>query len=410
VLSPKASAAVAAASAAFDALDAPAAPPPAPPAQGPRKLIDLFPPPSEALASPGTPVRRKTSLGSSDPKPSPALTPSPTLPPTPAPPPPYQRFYGLAENPFDLSPDPRFQVDWESSDRVLRDLTDAIGRRDGAYLLTGVFGAGKTTLLRALAAQLGRRTLVSVASGTAATAHDLLVTVLVDFGVISRADASNGRLREASRDELASTLRNFLASLAALQAVALIVIDDAHKLPAAVLADLQVLADLVGEQKLLQVLLAGEPDLDAVLQSDTLQTWNRVIAFRAELLPLTAEGVPGYVTHRLAVAGVTDELFEAGALTRVHALSAGVPRTVNLICERALALGQRASARTIDVALIDRAARELGLLTDSPSSSSWTRALMAVLLLVLVLAGAAGAGWIFRDPLARALTRWHLVR
>jgi type II secretory pathway predicted ATPase ExeA len=390
-LSSRASAALAAASAALAALNAHAEPragtESAAPAQGPRKLIDLFPPEQADTRRPA-----KTSAPSEGP-----------------------HFYGLAESPFDPSPDPRFHFHWDSRDRVLRDLTAAIGRRDGVILLTGAFGVGKTTLCRALVAQLGRRTLVSFVGETPEAARDLLETVLADFGVISRADAAGGSSREASRDNLASTLRNFLASLAALQAVALVVIDDAHKLTPAALGDLQVLGELAAEHKLLRLLLVGEPDLDAALRHAELKKLSDLIGLRAELRPLAAGDVADYVAHRLAAAGAADSLrlglFQRDALARVHALSGGMPRAVNLICDRALAMGQQVSARSIDESLVDRAARDVGPPAEvGPAGPSWTRRmLLAGLMLVLMLSGAASAGWMLREPLTRVLARWHVL-
>ena len=293
---------------------------------------------------------------------------------------------------------------------MLRDLTAALKRHDGTILLTGETGAGKTTICRALVAQLGRRTLVSFVAEPVAAARDLLETVLVDFGVLSRADAATGRLRGASRDELASTLRDFLASLTALQAVALIIIDDAHLLTADVLGELQVLSEMAREHKLLQVLLVGEPQLKVSLRTAELHQWDRLTGLRVELGPLASEDMADYVLHRLAVAGSTESLFDSDALARVHALSGGIPRAVNLLCDRALTMGQRASARSIDAGLVDAAARDLGLLPEHPAGASWRgRLLVVIVLLTLMFAGAAGAGWMFREPLGRALTRWHLL-
>jgi len=391
-LTPSASAALAAASAALAAFEAPAAPATIESTTGasePRALIDLFPPAKPAAASTTTdaPMPRAVVAGHAQRE---AAV--------------YERFYGLAESPFDLPADPRFLFHWDSHDRVLRSVATAIGRHDGTMLLTAEAGAGKTTLARALVAQLGRRTLVSFVTDPFAAARDLLQTVLVDFGVISRADTASGRLRGASRDDLASTLRDFLASLSALQAVALIVIDDAHQLSASILGDLQVLAEIASEHTLLQLLLVGEPDLAVRLNSDDLQAWSRRIGLRAELGPLSASDVADYVAHRLAVAGTTDALFDAGALARLHALSRGTPRAVNLIADRALVMGQRASARSIDENLVDRAARDLGVLPEAAAASG--NILLVALLAALMLAGAAGAGWVLREPLLRVLARY----
>jgi general secretion pathway protein A len=321
---------------------------------------------------------------------------------------PCELFYGLVEKPFDPAPDPRFNFPAPAHDGILRDLRAAIDRHDGSILLTGAFGAGKTTLSRALVTLLGRRTLVSFA-GHATSARDLLCTVLVDFGVLSRTDAARDRLRDAAAAELASTLREFLASLSALQAVALIIIDDAHTLPPAVLAELCVLADMAAESRLLQVLLAGEPVLAATLRRPELQPWAKRIGLRAEVPPLGPDDLAGYVAHRLGVAGTTDSVFNPAALERLLGLSRGLPHDINEICERALVLGHRASSRSIDARLVDRAARDLGLVADGRPTPWRGRLLVGGLMLALMLAGAAGAGYVFREHLTRTLARWHVL-
>jgi general secretion pathway protein A len=397
-LTPSASAALAAASAAFAAFETPAAPAEIEITTGastPRALIELFPPAKPAATVTAIAAASKTTDA--------PMARAVVAGPAKREPAVYGRFYGLAESPFDLPADPRFLFYWDSHDHVLRSVATAIGRHDGTILLTGEAGSGKTTLARALVAQLGRRTLLSFVTDPVAAVRDLLQTVLVDFGVISRADAASGRLRGASRDDLASTLRDFLASLSALQAVALIVIDDAHRLPAAILGDLQVLAEIGSEYTLLQVLLVGEPDLAARLNSDELPAWSRLIGLRAELGPLSSGDVADYVAHRLAVAGTTDALFDASALARLHELSRGTPRAVNLIADRALVMGQRASARSIDEDLVDRAARDLGVL---PEAAAPGNILLVALLAALMLAGAVGAGWVLREPLLRVFARY----
>jgi general secretion pathway protein A len=160
------------------------------------------------------------------------------------------------------------------------------------------------------------------------------------------------------------------------------------------------------EHKLLQVLLVGEHGLAEQLRRTDLQPWDRRIRLRAELGPLAEGEVAGYVAHRLAVAGSIDSLFDGEAMVRVSALSRGLPGTVNALCDRVLTIGARESAPVVDETLVDRAARELGLVSDIASGSPWRRriALLAVMV-ALMLAGAATA-WMYREPLTRALANW----
>ncbi len=288
----------------------------------------------------------------------------------------------------------------------MQKLSTAVGRRDGLIVLTAEPGIGKTILCQALVDLLGRHALVSFVTEPPSGADDLLRTVLVDFGDVSRDDLANGGLAQTSVDGLAERLGGFLASLPDAHAVALVIIDNAHELPVAVLTDLRVLFAMAAEEKLLQVVLVGEPALTTLLGSTDLRPLDVLVALRTELHALAPEEVGGYVAHRLAVAGSTGRIqFDEDALDSVYALSQGVPRAVNLICDRALTIGYRTSAALIDNEIVQRAARELALV---PAGSSWRdRLVVAALMAALMLAGAAGAGWVFRAPLARVLAQWQ---
>lgn len=428
-LPPSAFAAINAASAALSAAFESSAPstvappsPQAPPAPAggagsPRTLLDLFPPTVSREATAPSPQFRE-----STPAPPPIAAVEPprvaVKPRTfPAPvsvrpaPVTYETFYGLDDKPFATPPDLRFLYHGAAHDAVLQDLISSINRRDAVAQLTGPSGLGKTLLCRALVDQLDRRTLVSFVAEESASPEQLLKTLLVDFGVISQAEASAGQLASASRDDLAGALRDFLASLTVLQATALLIVDDVDRLGPAVLEELRNLSDIAASTRQLQMILVGRSSLERQLRSGDLRAIGERVALRATLGPLEQDEISGYVAHRLAVAGRGERIdFSEPALQRVFTLSDGVPGVVNQICDRALTLGYQASASRIDGDFVEEGAQQLGL-SQAERAHGWRdRVLIAVLMLALVLAGAAGAGWVFREPLSRAISQFSSGR
>jgi general secretion pathway protein A len=320
----------------------------------------------------------------------------------------YEGFYGFSEPPFTLDADPRFLYHSGSYDHVAQQVLDAIRRRDGIALLTGDAGVGKTTLCRAVIDQLDRRTLTSFVADPLVTPEALLKTVLVDFGVISASDVAAGKLSKASRADLHTALRDFLYSLAPLQAFAVIIVDEAQRLSTELLEEVRVLADTGGDEQLLQLLLVGEPSLLGKLSRRELRpTFGRVTA-RASLGPMAADEIAGYIAHRLAVVTEGSRVaFDSEAAERLYALSGGVPRVVNLLCDRALAAGYKASAKTIGVRFVERAAEALDLMPPSPPPSVVVRMVLAGVFALLVLMGAVAGAFVFRSDVARMVEKWQ---
>ena len=364
-----------------------------------RPLLDLFPPPPLALADPPDvplgiapppqltrPLRARTTLPAGERVRS------------------YETFYGLTEPPFALMPDTRFLYHSTEHDRGAQHLLESIGRRDRIVLVTGSVGIGKTMLCAAIAEQLDRRTVTSFVRQPIASVHDLLQTVLVDFGVMSRDELE--RHPPSGASGLAETLESFAGSLASLQAAALVIIDDAESVPVDVLAKLCRLANRLGDA--FQLVLAGPPALLLLLNRQELAGLRESATTRIELGPLAADEVPGYVMHRLQVAGESPRVdFDDGAMQRLFEVSAGVPRTVNQVCDRALARACDLSAAVIDARAIDLAAADLGVAAPSSPARDLAGVVVAGLLLFALAAlGAAGAAWIFSDRMHRAMVTW----
>ena len=347
------------------------------------------------------------------PSPEPAAEPGPRQPvdlfsplPGAREPLPYKTFYGLTEPPFSLSTDPKFLYHSAAHDRTAQALLTSIGKREGVVVITGPFGIGKTSLCHAVIEELDRHTLTSFLVDSFLSVDDLLETLLIDFGVLSRDDLARGS--HPSTHELRVTLQSFLATLVSLQANAVVLIDEAQNLPVSVLDELRTLAEIGGGQRLLHVVLVGDPELLKLLKRRELRPLNEHVAMRSVLGPLAADELFGYVMHRLSVSGGSRVGFGVAALARIHELSAGVPRAVNLLCDRAMARGYEASATVIDVALVDAAAADLDLSKPVVEASPALRRVFAsAVFMLLMLIGAAAALWVFRDDVYRAVVQWE---
>src|ERR1044071_4173012 len=250
-------------------------------------------------------------------------------------------FYGFVHPPFSLTPDPRFLYRSESHDLALQQVWQAIRRKEGFLVLTGDIGTGKTTLCRTLLEQFDQTTFTALILNPFLSVEELLREVLLSFGVVSKDAMKTGRLATASKHELVRTLHDFLLSLVPLHGSAVLIIDEAQHLSTDVLEEIRVLSKLeTNDQKLLQIVIVGQLNLLDVLRKAELRQLDQRISIRCSLKALTREEVEAYVTHRLWVArGSTGVTFTPKGFDLVHSLSGGIPRMINLICDRSLMIG-----------------------------------------------------------------------
>lgn len=334
-----------------------------------------------------------------------ATTGDPPIPDAPT----YEMFYGLRDKPFSPSTDPKFLHQGAAYERAGHALLSALDERRGVTVLTGPPGIGKTTLCRSVVPQIDRRTFSSLVLEPPLSIDDLLKTMLVDFGSISREDLA--RTPEATRDALRSTLTSLLASLASLQAGALVIIDQAQNLPVALLEELGAMLSDPSALGSLQVVLVGDAALTSLLERPALRALNAMVTHHLALGPLGVDEIAGYVTHRLSMAGDHARVeFDQLAIARLGAFSAGVPRVVNSLCDRALAHGRQSSAGVIGGALIELAAADLQLQSPRSAQAGLLAALwLATAFVLLVVVGAAAALWVSRDAVARTVDQWEHV-
>ncbi len=269
----------------------------------------------------------------------------------------YEDHYRFHRQPFSPTPDPEFFYKSDSHQQALEQLLQGIRRREGILLLTGDVGTGKTTTTRALVRLLDKNVFTALVLNPFVSEDELLRVLLQDFGVVSDSRA----LQDAGRQSLVETLNRFLLSLAAVGASALAVVDEAQNLTAPVLEQLRVLTGLeTDQQKLLQILLVGQPELQTMLALPEMRQLNQRIARRCTLRPLTRDEVDQYVAFRVRLAGgAWETIFTRRALDLIYQVSEGVPRKINLVCDRSLEMGFAALSLTIDEALVAKAAEAL---------------------------------------------------
>ncbi len=314
----------------------------------------------------------------------------------------YEEYYGFVQPPFSLTPDPRFLYRSESHDVALQQVWQAIRRKEGFIVLTGDIGTGKTTLCRTLLEQFDQTTFTALILNPFLSVEELLREILLSFGVVSKDALKSGRLATASKHELIRTLHDFLLSLVPLHGSAVLIIDEAQHLSPDVLEEIRILSNLeTNDQKLLQIVIVGQLNLLDLLHKTELRQLDQRISIRCSLKALTREEVEAYVTHRLWVArGSTSVSFTPKAFDLVHAVSGGVPRMINLVCDRALMVACEAQTSRITEEQVVQSAGQIGLevakgKVKSERSGAATRSAKRswVLAAVSLIAAAGGAGY-----------------
>jgi general secretion pathway protein A len=274
----------------------------------------------------------------------------------------YESYYGFSEKPFDLTPDPKYAYRSESHANATELLQYAIARREGFVVITGDTGTGKTTLCRALAEKVDRRTFTALVLNPFNSEEDLLRAILENLGVVSRGEEHTGT-RKPTKQELVSTLHDFLLSLVPIGARAVLVIDEAQSLPLSILEQIRILSNFeTDREKLLQIFLVGQLSLVPLLRSPELRQLDQRVSIRYQLKPLREEEIAGYVAHRLAVAnGSHNVVFTPTALRVVHDHTGGIPRLINMLCDRAMLGAYSVQTARIDEDLVVTAAAGLDL-------------------------------------------------
>lgn len=283
----------------------------------------------------------------------------------------YESFYGLKEQPFAISTDPKFLFLSAPHRRAYDELINGIMRDETLLLLTGETGSGKTTLCRAVIGALGDRTFSSILHQPYMTGPEMLRLILRDFGLVSREELRRGVLAAADVPQLMDVLEGFLRSLVSIQSRAIVVIDEAQSLSPTLLDEVRMLTAFEKDgRRLVQIVLCGQPMLLNTLKTEPMYALNERITRRVVLTPLSPEEVDAYIHHRLMIAGGEDAVaFQPDAVKLIADLSRGLPRRVNVLADRTLQEGRVESARIIGATLVKRAARSLAGAHSLPSDA-----------------------------------------
>src|SRR5512141_988164 len=287
----------------------------------------------------------------------------------------YQHYFGLAEAPFSIAPDPRYLYLSQRHQEALAHLLYGVGGDGGFVLLTGEVGAGKTTVCRCLLQQIPASCDVAYIFNPKLTVEELLSTICVEFGI----DCPSGN---SSIKVFIDCINAYLLDAHARGRHTVLIIDEAQNLSADVLEQMRLLTNLAPDQrKLLQIILLGQPELGAMLERPELRQLSQRIVARYHLGPLTKAEVEAYVRHRLEISGAQRPLFPAALMGRMYRLSGGVPRVINVLCDRALLGTYVQGKERADRATLSKAAREVLHLEPR---ANLVRPLLVLLILAVV--------------------------
>jgi general secretion pathway protein A len=289
----------------------------------------------------------------------------------------YASFFGLNEKPFSITPDPRYLFLSERHAEALAHLVYGINEAGGFIQLTGEVGTGKTTVVRSLLAQAPKHAEIALILNPRMTPAEFLLAICEELGV--RVEPKS----EGSLKVLVDLLSVHLLRAHAAGKRVVLVVDEAQNLAPEVLEQVRLLTNLETEtQKLLQIILIGQPELREVLDRTELRQLAQRITGRYHLAPLSADETSAYVRHRLRVAGATREIFSSFGLREVRRLSGGVPRLINIICDRALLGAFTEDRHLVSASVVRRAAGEVFGRSFQPRWLPWAASGTAAALVI----------------------------
>lgn len=272
----------------------------------------------------------------------------------------YKKFYGLTRNPFEISPDPYFFYPTPRHNEALANLNYGVQRRKGVVVVTGEVGTGKTLLVRCLLDSLNRNQVAfAYVFNPRLSVPDFLRYVLTDLRL-----PMNGR----TKSEMLAYLNSYLIARFRRGSTAVLVVDEAQLLSWELLEEIRLLTNLeTSQQKLLQIVLVGQPEMDRRLDSPHLRQLKQRVGLRCSLEPLGIDELKGYISRRLELAGANSHgssIFSDEAIVTVHKYSRGIPRLINTLCENSLVSGYAKQVKQVTEDIVQEVASDFRL--DGP--------------------------------------------
>jgi general secretion pathway protein A len=264
----------------------------------------------------------------------------------------YRKFFGLKEKPFNVTADPSFLFFSRRHKEAFSHLVYGIKERKGFLEITGEIGTGKTTLCKALLNSLDKETKTAIIFNPNLSKTQMMKTILQDFGI---------SVENQSRVSLISRLNEFLIEQLFLKKNVVLIVDEAQNLNTSLLEQIRLLSNLETEkEKLLQIVLVGQPELRDKLKSPGLTQLRQRISVRYHILPLERDELNKYIRHRLSVAGANNSVkFETRTLEKIYHYSQGVPRLINMLCDKAMLAAFVQETKSIKPKLIGECIQEL---------------------------------------------------
>ncbi len=309
----------------------------------------------------------------------------------------YLTFFGLAEKPFAITPDPRYLYLGAHHADALAHLVYGINEAGGFIQLTGEVGTGKTTTIRSLLARAPKNAEIALILNPKLSPMEFLRSLCEELGL------GVSDVAENNTKELVDQLNRYLLRAHARGRRVVLIVDEAQNLSPEVLEQIRLLTNLETEtQKLLQIILIGQPELRKLLAREDLRQLAQRITGRYHLDPLSREETAAYIRHRLRVAGATRDVFTRAALREIYRVSGGIPRLINIVCDRALLGAYTQDQHQVSAPLVRRAGAEV---FGHELTPAWMPVLLSAVAAVLI-AGSAAALWRY-TPLGRLSDLMH---